>query len=541
MRRRTDQLLLYRVTGLVLSLAIHALIIFAPFGMRATPQPFVVSLNIDKLRETDMLSSNAPGETQHPARKEPAFKQSEAPETIEQPLKEKAVVPQSRPSEAIEQSFGKEAVLPQTEAPEMHIPADMPAATDALAAKEALQQPPSAQEKIARESIGPLAPEEAPSRVMSEMPIEAPAVMPAAQAFAQEAPQAAPSIGLAIEPVQEPEPSSVPTNALQPLPDQAKSLSRAENPLPEKPKQVLPRGDLASSLIALSQSILENAPVSGRKQAKVATSGHATPAVRPSVASSAVIATQENVLHDDTTEIRAEHANDFLAKRRSASLSAFQSGQKLASASVPAILHESQLQPIAPVSTETSLAAGSQNARAAESVSLTNQPASHEDFGPANAVVDAGGLPKENGTPAMSDVSEFSGIDAPEPSRSTVSPSISDIASPPLLPAEALKKAQPEPIQYDTIESLASKIAQEMAARKQYPASALKRKSEGTVRIALQIAPDGTLASSAIQSRSGSAVLDEAALQLVRSIFPMHIRLEAAVSLLIPVEYRIPR
>jgi protein TonB len=124
-------------------------------------------------------------------------------------------------------------------------------------------------------------------------------------------------------------------------------------------------------------------------------------------------------------------------------------------------------------------------------------------------------------------------IEAASPEASRAEPAQSE-------PPPSLSTA-PVPASFDTVESLAAAITDRLIAHKQYPAAALKRKSEGTVRIALQVAPDGTLASLAIQSRSGSAILDEAALQLVRSIFPLHIRLEAAVSLLIPVEYRIPK
>jgi TonB family protein len=309
----------------------------------------------------------------------------------------------------------------------------------------------------------------------------------------------------------------------------------------------------------------------GQKQAKGAISGPSVPAAQSSALFSAAIAPQEGVLHDDTTEIRAEHVDGFLAKRKSGSLAAFQGEQKPESALVPASLHESQFQPIAQGSAEAS-SAGSLEARAEGSASLTNQRAIQNNSEPANVISEARELPQADGALARSDASEPSGINAPESLKSAVSASDFDTESPlilgkplerdPLEPARAepvqAEPARAEPVQaeparsksasmesvlasYDTVESLAAAIAGKLAAQKQYPAAALKRKSEGTIRIVLQVAPDGTLASSTVQSRSGSAILDEAALQLVRSIFPLHIRLETAVSLLIPVEYRIPR
>ncbi|HBE46798.1 MAG TPA: hypothetical protein DDW14_05570 [Spirochaetaceae bacterium] len=582
MRQRRNQLFVYRAAGLALSLAIHALIIFAPIGMRAVRQPFVVSLNIDELREADVLSREAPKVIQDPIgqikqiKQELALKQTEAPETTQQPFEKEAVLPQAEAPETTQETFGKKAAPPQTETPKIQVP-DKSAVSETIAAKEPQQERLSAQAEIAREIPEPSALEEAPApaRAMSEMPIEASATLPAApavpiaesevqqfapaeppakpapqaaQAFAQAAPQAARST--------EPTLSDVPADALQPTPSQALSVPQAEKPLPAKPKLALSREGLASSLIALLQSISGDVPA-GQKQAKGAISRSSVSTAQ----SSAAIAPQEGVFHDDAEEIRAEHVNDFLAKRKSGSLAAFQGEQKPESALVPASLHESQLQPIAQGSAEAS-SAGSLEARAEGSASLTNQHAIQNDSGSANAVVEVREQSRADGALARSDASEPSGIDAPESPKSAVSASDLDTESPLILekPLERdpLEPARAEPVQaeparsksasmesapasYDTVESLAAAIAGKLAAQKQYPAAALKRKSEGTVRIALQVAPDGTLASLAIQSRSGSAILDEAALQLVRSIFPLHIRLETAVSLLIPVEYRIPR
>jgi TonB family protein len=546
----------------------------------------VVSLNIDELREADVLSREAPKVIQDPIgqikqiKQELALKQTEAPETTQQPFEKEAVLPQAEAPETTQETFGKKAAPPQTETPKIQVP-DKSAVSETIAAKEPQQERLSAQAEIAREIPEPSALEEAPApaRAMSEMPIEASATLPAApavpiaesevqqfapaeppakpapqaaQAFAQAAPQAARST--------EPTLSDVPVDALQPTPSQALSVPQAEKPLPAKPKPILSREGLASSLIALPQSISGDVPA-GQKQAKGAISRSSVSAAQSSAPSSAAIAPQEGVFHDDAEEIRAEHVNDFLAKRKSGSLAAFQGEQKPESALVPASLHESQLQPIAQGSAEAS-SAGSLEARAEGSASLTNQHAIQNGSGSANAVVEVREQSRADGALARSDASEPSGIDAPESPKSTVSASDLDAESPlilekplerdPLEPARTesvqtepawSKSASMEsaPATYDTVESLAAAIAGKLAAQKQYPAAALKRKSEGTVRIALQVAPDGTLASLAIQSRSGSAILDEAALQLVRSIFPLHIRLETAVSLLIPVEYRIPR
>jgi TonB family protein len=95
--------------------------------------------------------------------------------------------------------------------------------------------------------------------------------------------------------------------------------------------------------------------------------------------------------------------------------------------------------------------------------------------------------------------------------------------------------------QFDTPETLSQQIIAALSARKEYPAAALRRKTEGVVKLSLVVAPDGSLIKASIQSPSGSSVLDEAAMRLVQGIFPLKVRLASAVSLVVPVEYRIPK
>jgi len=92
---------------------------------------------------------------------------------------------------------------------------------------------------------------------------------------------------------------------------------------------------------------------------------------------------------------------------------------------------------------------------------------------------------------------------------------------------------------FDTVETLSQRIIAELSAQKQYPPAALNRKTEGIVRLALDVAPNGSLVRAKIQAPSGSAILDEAALKLAQSIFPLSVRLTSAVSLVVPIEYRI--
>ena len=578
MRQRRNQLFVYRAAGLVLSLAIHALIIFLPIGMRAIERPFIVALNIDEVRKSSELVP-------------------EAPKVVHDPIG--------------------------------HI-RDMPADAKTVEARGSLQESPGAQEETASESLGPSVLEKGPgpaltmpsmSAVSIEQPVApieqpvapiatsemqqcAPAEQraepakgaqtvlltePPARPASQEAPAvalAAPQAGSSAEPTF----PDIKADAPQPASSQALSVSQAEKSLPAKPKLTLSRESLASGLIALPQSIAGNLP-SGKDQAKRTISGPSMQAVQSSAQSSAQpsagAVSQEGVSHDDAEEIRAEHANDFLAKRKSASLTGFQAEQKPGSTLVPSSFHESQLQPVPQGGAEPS-SAGSPGARPEKNAveaskgGISGYSAHAETppvegkqplaaFAPAEPVTAETkllnepkmGLASIEGArigPASTELSSTRPVAA---EQASVEPASTESSSTKLgaLPLASIEAASPEasraepaqsepppslstapvPASFDTVESLAAAITDRLIAHKQYPAAALKRKSEGTVRIALQVAPDGTLASLAIQSRSGSAILDEAALQLVRSIFPLHIRLEAAVSLLIPVEYRIPK
>lgn len=143
----------------------------------------------------------------------------------------------------------------------------------------------------------------------------------------------------------------------------------------------------------------------------------------------------------------------------------------------------------------------------------------------------------------------------PKPGALTPQPSVAD-QTPPRAPPDREGEAAPaapsgardvqtlavaQAPQFDTPETLSQQIIAALSARKEYPAAALRRKTEGVVKLSLVVAPDGSLIKASIQNPSGSSVLDEAAMRLVQGIFPLKVRLASAVSLVVPVEYRIPK
>jgi TonB family protein len=87
--------------------------------------------------------------------------------------------------------------------------------------------------------------------------------------------------------------------------------------------------------------------------------------------------------------------------------------------------------------------------------------------------------------------------------------------------------------------ALLDSVQARMAALLSYPEAARRRGAEGSARVALSVASDGTLLKSRIASSSGSALLDSAALALARAAFPIKNPAAASVELEIAVGYRL--
>ncbi len=99
----------------------------------------------------------------------------------------------------------------------------------------------------------------------------------------------------------------------------------------------------------------------------------------------------------------------------------------------------------------------------------------------------------------------------------------------------AAKEAPAFPSPREVLDLLSSLVAE----RKAYPEAAKRRKAQGSVGISLKVAPDGTLASAAIQKKSGSAILDRAALDLVKGLFPIALRPGEPMEIALSIEYRL--
>lgn len=88
-------------------------------------------------------------------------------------------------------------------------------------------------------------------------------------------------------------------------------------------------------------------------------------------------------------------------------------------------------------------------------------------------------------------------------------------------------------------ETLRARLGEDLAAARLYPPTARRRGIEGTVQLTLKWGPDGSLTDLGIGRPSGSAVLDQAALELVRSVFPRPNPLGRELRFQISLEYRL--
>ncbi|WP_277656116.1 energy transducer TonB [Seleniivibrio woodruffii] len=102
-------------------------------------------------------------------------------------------------------------------------------------------------------------------------------------------------------------------------------------------------------------------------------------------------------------------------------------------------------------------------------------------------------------------------------------------------PAPAVS-ASPRPFDYSGYQSV---LNSKLEANKTYPMSARRRGIEGTVKLKLTIAENGTLLESLVVSSSGYDTLDSEALKLVKSVFPVRHNSDKQVSLVVPIVYKL--
>lgn len=102
-------------------------------------------------------------------------------------------------------------------------------------------------------------------------------------------------------------------------------------------------------------------------------------------------------------------------------------------------------------------------------------------------------------------------------------------------PAPAVS-ASSRPFDYSGYQSA---LNSKLEANKTYPMSARRRGIEGTVKLKLTIAENGTLLESLVVSSSGYDTLDSEALKLVKSVFPVRHNSDKQVSLVVPIVYKL--
>jgi protein TonB len=108
-------------------------------------------------------------------------------------------------------------------------------------------------------------------------------------------------------------------------------------------------------------------------------------------------------------------------------------------------------------------------------------------------------------------------------------------------PSVTAEKAAPAPAApaVPSPQEVLNLLSSLVAERKSYPEAARRRKAQGSVGIAMKVAADGSLAAAAIQKKSGSAILDRAALDLVKGLFPITLRPGEPMEVALSIEYRL--
>lgn len=103
-------------------------------------------------------------------------------------------------------------------------------------------------------------------------------------------------------------------------------------------------------------------------------------------------------------------------------------------------------------------------------------------------------------------------------------------------PVPAPRPVMPPQPEFD-YDSFRARLTDGMVRNKKYPYSARRRGYEGTVVIKLHIDCEGRLQGLKMVESSGFDILDNEALSLASSVFPIREKLPEPVTLLIPIDY----
>jgi TonB family protein len=90
-----------------------------------------------------------------------------------------------------------------------------------------------------------------------------------------------------------------------------------------------------------------------------------------------------------------------------------------------------------------------------------------------------------------------------------------------------------------SIQEVLKLLSDAISAKKTYPEAARLRHIEGKVRVDMNIATDGSLKSVRIVEKSGSTILDRAAVTLVSQLFPLAVQLEKSMEVAVTIEYKL--
>jgi protein TonB len=140
-------------------------------------------------------------------------------------------------------------------------------------------------------------------------------------------------------------------------------------------------------------------------------------------------------------------------------------------------------------------------------------------------------------TPAISPLPVLANAPAPEPEPALAPvPLRSEASAAETIPTEPIAA-----IKAATADEVLARLSSLIATQKTYPEAARRRNSEGVVKIGVIIRSDGSLKSSKLVARSGSAVLDRAASDLLKELFPITFNLADEMEVVVTISYKLSR
>lgn len=154
----------------------------------------------------------------------------------------------------------------------------------------------------------------------------------------------------------------------------------------------------------------------------------------------------------------------------------------------------------------------------------TTAPVEYPADAPAPPATAATRAPRPAAPPQPRELAKTATSPAPIPLPATLTEPLVAVpvpAPPPTLPTAAEAGLPVNPVADTAVNTTTLRVLEWLAQHRRYPASARRERLQGTVEVLVVLMPDGRLVNQRIAQSSGHAVLDKAALELLRRASPL--------------------